>query len=1129
MAVGVGSEDEIVRALDEGQQRLSGMSGAESMQATLHIRLLGDFRVAAGDAPLTSLNTPRLQALLAYLLLHRDSPQSRQHIAFLFWLDSSEDQALANLRNLVFQLRHALTNADLFLLTDGRTLQWNPQAPFTLDVAEFQRALDTAIEAERQGDASSTQHLKHAVELYKGDLLPNCYDEWILPEREALHNQYTLTLKRLVAISEAQRDYRTAIEYCQQLLHSDPLSESAYRDLMRLYALSGDRARALHTYHACSTLLARELGVEPGPATHEAYKSLLKLDIQPTATKTERGAEFAAATSLVGRRYEWSQLQAAWHSATEGRPEVVLLAGEAGIGKTRLAQELLDWAERQGVATATSRCYASEGTLPLSPVVGWLRPRSLRQLEPLWLSELSRLLPELLVQRPELPAPGPLTEAWQRIRLFEALSKGVLAGSQPLLLLLDDVQWADRDTLEWLRYFMRYDERACILVVLTLRLEELDPADQTGPLHTLLHDLRRSGQLRELELQPLSAAETATLASGVAGREVDADAQSRIYSETEGNPLFVVETIRAGLGTLVESDTGQSRNQDSAGTLVPPLARRRLPAAIEAVITTRLSKLSPAAQDLAALAAVVGREFTFAALQAATGVGTRSEYEIVRALDELWRRRIVREAGDDAYDFSHDKLREVAYTRLSAAHKKLLHRKVAQALETIYPARSDNVSGQIADHYERAGLPIQAIPYYRRSADAAARVYANEEAISYYRRVLDLLNKLPDSAKTKEEGVQGIGPAEMYEALGDILQLTGRYEEALAALEAAKEQAPHVSRAGGRVTQARLNRKIGNTLSSQNRYPEAMQAYRAAEEALGLQPDGQDDSQDVELWRAWCDIQLAIGDFYYYIRADADSLERLITTARPVVERYGTARHAADLFRELGQLNYRRNRYVISKEDLTDEQAELTAAEKTGDLNLIAGSNFRQGFRRLWYGDFAAAEESLQTALRMAKQTGDHDRQMLCLTYLVIVNRKQGLFTETRLYVELALDAATIVGSRYYIGAARANLSWLALQEGDLQAAEQHGREALQVWEGGNYPFTWLAIFPLASVLLQQDQPEEAIGYLCRLLNPVQQRMPASIEQTIEALAVASDSNRLDEALNLAKKAVELGRELGYL
>ncbi len=139
------------------------------------------------------------------------------------------------------------------------------------------------------------------------------------------------------------------------------------------------------------------------------------------------------------------------------------------------------------------------------------------------------------------------------------------------------------------------------------------------------------------------------------------------------------------------------------------------------------------------------------------------------------------------------------------------------------------------------------------------------------------------------------------------------------------------------------------------------------------------------------------------------------------------------------------------------------------------------------------------------------------------------MLTETRRYAELALDASTTVGSRYYIGAARANLSWLALQEGDLQSAEQHGQEAVQVWEGGNYPFTWLAIFPLASIALQQDRPAEAVDYLRRLLNPVQQRMPANIEQATEAMALASDSNRLAEAFSLAKKAVELGRERGYL
>ncbi len=141
-----------------------------------------------------------------------------------------------------------------------------------------------------------------------------------------------------------------------------------------------------------------------------------------------------------------------------------------------------------------------------------------------------------------------------------------------------------------------------------------------------------------------------------------------------------------------------------------------------------------------------------------------------------------------------------------------------------------------------------------------------------------------------------------------------------------------------------------------------MQAYRVAEEALGVQPDSGAGSQSVERWRAWCDIQLDVGDFYYYVQADADRLDRLITRAWPIVERYGTPWHAAGFFRLSSQLNYRRTRYVVSEEDLTNEQAELAAAEKTGDLGLIAGNRFQLGFRRLWYGDVAAAEELMSAS-----------------------------------------------------------------------------------------------------------------------------------------------------------------------
>lgn len=731
----------------------------ESPQSpALHIYLLGDFRLVYDSAPVTSVNTARLQSLLAYLVLHRDAPQPRHYLAFLFWPDSTEAQAHTNLRNLLHLLRHALPDADRFLHIDRQTLQWRADAPFTLDVADFESAV---AQAEQAGDQAAVRKaLEEAVASYRGDLLPSCYDDWILSERERLRQAFTEALERLILLLESQRDYRATIGFAQRLLRHDPLHEATYRRLMRLHALSGDRAGALRAYHTCATVLQRELAVEPSLATREAYERLLQADALP-APSPAPPARPVAVSPLVGRHQEWTPLHEVWREASAGRPHFVLVTGEAGIGKTRLAEELLQWADRQGIATASAPCYAAEGGLAYAPVVAWLRARPLPPLEPVWCSEIARLLPELLVEQPNLSPPGPLTEAWQRQRFFEALARAILGGSQPLLLLMDALQWCDRGTLEWLRYLLRFDPQARLLVVGTCRLEAMG---DDHPLASLLRALRHDEQLTEIELGPLDEAETASLAANVAGRELDPDLAACLYRETEGNPLFVVEIGRSGLPV-----GDQEPEPGEWETVCWP---EPLPPRVKAAFMARLTQLSPPARQLAGVAATIGREFTFAVLARASEL---DENTLVRALDEMWQRRIVREQGVDAYDFSHDKLRQAAYARLSTARQRLLHGRVAQGLEAVYAGDLDPVSGQVAVHYERAGQPEQAIPYYQRAAEMAQQIYAKEKAIRYYQQALALLETAPPG-ESGGDWRQEIS-TKLHEGLGGVLELNGRHNQ----------------------------------------------------------------------------------------------------------------------------------------------------------------------------------------------------------------------------------------------------------------------------------------------------------------------------------------------------------------
>jgi DNA-binding SARP family transcriptional activator len=335
----------------------------------LHIHLLGGFSLVSGDTPITSVEWPRLQSLLAYLVLHRQSRQSRTHLASLLWPDSSETQAHTNLRTLLTRLRHALPNADTFLQSDRYGLQWQPQsahASWTLDVPDFEQAV---VHAEQAQEPSAARHaLEEAVALYHGDLLPGCYDEWILPERDRLQQAFLKALERLIALQEEERDYDAAISTARRLLGHDPLHEATYRHLMRLYAGSGEPVSALRVYYKCATILERELATEPSPATQEVYERLMQQSAS-SAPLASAPTPLLATAPLVGRAHEWALLEEAWQHALAGRPQCVLLSGEAGIGKTRLAEELLVWVERQGLSTASARCFATDQEASYAPVV----------------------------------------------------------------------------------------------------------------------------------------------------------------------------------------------------------------------------------------------------------------------------------------------------------------------------------------------------------------------------------------------------------------------------------------------------------------------------------------------------------------------------------------------------------------------------------------------------------------------------------------------------------------------------------------------------------------------------------------------------------------------------------------
>jgi DNA-binding SARP family transcriptional activator len=1056
----------------------SHVNSLETIVSQLKISLLGGFGINCGGHSITEIKTLRLQALMAYLLLHRAAPISRQQLAFQFWPESSERQARTNLRHLVHDLRSALPRGDNFLLGDGQEIAWNCQTAFSVDVDEFERSLDAA---------GSAPALRGALDLYRGDLLPACYDEWILPQRERLLQKYLAGLERLAVALEQASDYTQSIQVVQRLLQRDPVNEGAYQHLMTLHLADGDRAGALHTYQTYTTIFQRELGLEPSPAMQQAYEKLIGL--KPSEAAEPR----PGALRLVGREGEWQQLLAAWRAAAGGKPCLVLLEGEAGIGKTRLAEELLAWVERQGQRVALARSYQAETSLAYAPVTTWLRAGPLPALEPLWLSEVARLLPEILIDHPTLPHPAPLTEPWQRQRLQDSLARAILYGKQPALLVLDDIQWCEADTLEWLNFLLRYDPHARLMVLATLCNDKLDASH---PLGTLLAGLRRSRQLVEIVLGPLDEPQGVELAAQAAGGELAVGQAQAIYSEAEGNPLFIVELTQAALNPPA-----------------PGLESPALPAGIQAVITSRLEWLSPASYQVAELAAVIGRQFSFQALMEATDVDDKT---LVSSLDELWLQRIIREQGANSYDFSHEKIRQAIYDKLSNTRRRWLHRQIAEALERLQASQPNAPNGEIAGHYDRAGLVDKALAGYQAAAQAALGIYAHQAALDWLQRARALIPQLYDEALRRQMTLA------ISETLGDVLKTLGQRPEAIQAYQ----QALDVLAETERLERARLTRKLGGAWVEDRRYDAAWSCFTQAQAILESSPQ----EQDLGWQREELQVRLAQIHWHYWAY-QWEQMAEIATEIQARMQEFGAPLQQVEYYHLLARRAFLQAGILGSQESRAAARQALQAARQAGDINAILTTQFSYGFQLLWSGELEPASQELSQALASAQSAGNLLLQTQCLTYQTILERRRGNLEQVAVLAQESLEAAQACQRADYTGVAQANQAWLAWRQGDLETADSLGQAAFETWNVGShaYPVQWVGLWPMIAVRLAQGEVEQAVQLARRLLDPAQQRLPGELAKILEDVNRASTRGEAEAVRGLLEHALTLAQAQDYL
>jgi len=678
----------------------------DAADARLVIRLLGEVLVAVDGRSVPELATPRMQRLWVRLVIAPERRLLRSQLAAELWPESSDGQARTNLRKLLHDLRRLLPEEPALVDVDSRTVQWRARSLVWVDVLAFTDAVARGLPGE-------------AIESYGGDLLPNCDDVWVEAERERLRRLAVETLVTLAEEAAAEHRDSAVLGHTHHLLRIDALHEPACRLLMRALARRGERSEALRTYDRLAARLAGELGVEPEPAT-----TVLAEQLRHPAWVDRTGP------ALVGRSREWRAATRAWREAVDGRARLLCVQGEAGIGKSRLVEELARRVATHGHPVVYGRAYEAAGRPPWGPVIDWLRSTPVRScldgLDDVWLAELARLLPELRTAHPEIRHVPTDADVGGRRHLLDAVCRALLAPARPLLLVLDDLQWCDAETIELCGFLVQSAPAAPVLIAGTVRDEEVAATD---PLARLRPHLARAGALSVIALDRLDRTATMEIALHVGGRRLGPEAAAQLWAETEGNPLFIVEAVRAGYGSA-------SRKLI---TLTPT---------VQAVITARLDRLSPGARSLVEAAATIGREFTAPVLAAAAG---RSEDDLTDDLDELWQHNIVRARGS-VFDFSHDRLRDVALASISPARRRRLHRCVAEAIEARHADELGPVSARLAVHLEGAGMTALALDAYERAARHAYRVFALDACIALLREALRLLDaSAPGSSRDAVE------------------------------------------------------------------------------------------------------------------------------------------------------------------------------------------------------------------------------------------------------------------------------------------------------------------------------------------------------------------------------------------
>ena len=967
-----------------------------------------------------TLNVSRRKSrAVVYYLAAQEKPVIREHLISVFWSDLERQSAFQNLRTTLYGLRQDL--GDDFLAEED---QVSLSSQTRVDVRIFSQGLEN--------QPAELQELKSALDLYRGDFLQDFslpdslpFEEWLTVEREHYRRLYMRGLQEMAQLYEAASDFHAAIEVLERALAINPLQEDMQREIIHLLYLAGDRPSAIQRYDQLRRLLDEELGVPPMAETRRLYDAIVTGALEKSTIsaakppqrplmKPARTTDQTGILPFVGRQPDVTQI----HKGMD-QGKLALIEGEPGIGKTRLAGEIL---HAQPVLALAGAARELEQTLPYQPVIealrgllsrpDWARLKSglKDELLPVWLHETARLLPELELNAPRGEAAnwagarsGVTDPSANESRLWEAISQFLIAlGRQkPIILFIDDLQWADAATLGLLGHLVHQSDHAQVSFLAASR-----PAPLRSPLAVLTSALTREHLMVRISLDRLSEKEVVEVARNIS-EEFAYPLADWLYRLSEGNPYVLVELIRHAYAQNIlrrQPQGGHAVNLSalSSSTVVPQT--------VYGLIQARLEQLTETSRRILNAAAISGRIFEFEIVANAAGI---SENAALDALDELRQAGLVTYVEPGYYEFNHNMTVEVATQEISDPRRRLMHRRIAAAMEAIYTkSRRDSMVGVIAGHFADGGALERAVPYAYQAGQQAANLAAWREASSFFEQALS--------------GASGQARFPILVDLGSVLLQAGRQVQASEAFR----EALHLAESEhdpARINQARL--ALAQSILAQARFDEAIRLARQV-----LETGRQEEAVEAEfIWGTALSLEGA--DLETAAR-HLKSAERLCPEANQVI-----APGPAGMEVNLGRVKFELGSVAAQQGDLERAVASYREAIHASCKNqdetslawcILAYNNLAY---HLLLMDDPQAEKYARTGLQLAQEKGMLGQQPYLFSTLGEITLAHGDLVSAEEYFRQGLRLAHRLAMSERVAGITANLGLLALDQGDLNLA----------------------------------------------------------------------------------------------